>query len=312
MLQTGHRLLRSAYGGRTNSCSQAVVSPCPQSYKPSIIFQHPELLAINKPPGLPFHSRDGVVGVIPTLRHMEAANEIPQLGPLYPLHRCSCRPVRRLIGVRCCKTPRFWQLACLYSSATTNVLKDGHEVPSVLYCRLDEVTSGILLLGKTRPAAQRISIAFAESRVHKCYVALSDRKPNKKQGTITGDMAKARRGSWKLLRTTHDPAVTKFTSVAVVGDRRPGLRMYIARPLTGKTHQIRVAMKSNGVPILGDVRYADKAASEKEDRTYLHAAAISFDLDGQFLQIVCPPTVGSEFLTQPFQSVWQQHSPGFL
>ena len=88
MLQTGHRLLRSAYGGRATRCSQAVASPCPQSHKPSIIFQHPELLAINKPPGLPFHSRDGVVGVIPTLRHMEAANEIPQLGPLYPLHRC--------------------------------------------------------------------------------------------------------------------------------------------------------------------------------------------------------------------------------
>ena len=71
-------------------------------------------------------------------------------------------------------------------------------------------------------------------------------------------------------------------------------------------------MKSNGVPILGDSRYADKAAAEKEDRTYLHAAAISFDLNGQHLQIVCPPTVGSEFLTRSFQSVWQQHSHSFL
>ena len=143
-------------------------------------------------------------------------------------------------------------------------------------------------------------------------MALSDRKPNKKQGTIRGDMAKARRGSWKLLRTRHDPAVTKFTSVAVVGDCRPGLRLYIVRPLTGRTHQIRVAMKSNGVPVLGDIRYADKAAAEKEDRTYLHAAAISFDLYGQCLQLVCPPTVGSEFLTPSFQSVWQQHSHSFL
>ena len=66
------------------------------------------------------------------------------------------------------------------------------------------------------------------------------------------------------------------------------------------------------MPILGDVRYADKAAAENEERTYLHAAAISFDLNGQLLQIVCPPTVGSEFLTPSFQSVWQQHSPDFL
>ncbi len=66
-------------------------------------------------------------------------------------------------------------------------------------------------------------------------------------------------------------------------------------------------MKSNGVPILGDARYADKAAAENEERTYLHAAAIRFELNGQ-----CPPTVGSEFLTPSFQSVWQQHSPDFL
>lgn len=71
-------------------------------------------------------------------------------------------------------------------------------------------------------------------------------------------------------------------------------------------------MKSNGVPVLGDIRYADKAAAEKEDRTYLHAAAISLELNGHIVKIVCPPTVGSEFLTPSFQSVWQQHSRSFL
>ena len=94
-------MMRSAYGGRSTCCSQAVVRPCPQSHKPNIIFQHPELLAINKPPGLPFHSRDGVVGVIPTLRHMEAANEIPPLGPLYPLHRCPYNWLALLQAVVC-------------------------------------------------------------------------------------------------------------------------------------------------------------------------------------------------------------------
>ena len=164
-----------------------------------------------------------------------------------------------------------------------------------------------MLFGRTKHAAQQVSAAFADGRVHKCYVALANRKPKKKQGTIRGDMAKARRGSWRLLHTTIDPAVTSFTSVAVPNSR-PGVRMYIIRPRTGRTHQIRIAMKSIGVPILGDVRYGDKAVAEKEDRTYLHAAAISFVLDDQQIQVLCPPNIGSEFLTPAFQAVWQKHS----
>lgn len=71
-------------------------------------------------------------------------------------------------------------------------------------------------------------------------------------------------------------------------------------------------MKSIGVPILGDTRYADKGAASQEDRTYLHASAVKFKLNGQKFRVVCPPDVGLEFLTPAFQSVWQENSPGFL
>ena len=206
------------------------------------------------------------------------------------------------------RQPCSTQVAC--SSCLQGTLRSHHEVWGNC-CRLDEVTSGILLLGRTKHAAGKICAAFAEGRVHKCYIALSDRKPKKKQGTIRGDMAKARRGSWKLLHSTHDPAITTFTSSAVTGNRL-GLRAYFVKPLTGRTHQIRVAMKSIGVPILGDTRYADKGAASQEDRTYLHASAVKFKLNGQKFRVVCPPDVGLEFLTPAFQSVWQENSPGFL
>lgn len=57
--------------------------------KPELIFEHAELLAVNKPPGIPFHSTDNIAGLIPTLRCMEAEGLLPHLGPLYPLHRSS-------------------------------------------------------------------------------------------------------------------------------------------------------------------------------------------------------------------------------
>ena len=176
--------------------------------------------------------------------------------------------------------------------------------------RLDVVTSGIMLFARSHNTTQQLSAAFAEGRVSKCYIALSDRKPKKKQGTIRGDMTKGRRGSWKLLHTTENPAVTKFTSFGVPGGR-PGLRMFVVRPLTGRTHQIRVAMKSLGSPV-GDARYADKVAAEQEDRTYLHAAAITFTLESQTFHIVCQPTVGAEFVHAPFQAAWQARSAAFI
>lgn len=177
--------------------------------------------------------------------------------------------------------------------------------------RLDKVTSGIMLLARSRDTAQKLSIDFAEGRVSKCYIALSDRKPKKKQGTIRGDMTKGRRGSWKLLHTTDNPAVTKFTSFGVP-DIRPGLRVFVVRPLTGRTHQIRVALKSVGSPISGDRLYADKTAAEQEDRAYLHAAAITFALENQTFHLVCQPNVGAHFLHVAFQTAWLERHDAFI
>jgi hypothetical protein len=53
-------------------------------------------------------------------------------------------------------------------------------------------------------------------------------------------MEKGRGGSWMLSRTQDNPAISWFDSVSV----REGLRLYRIKPRTGKTHQIRVALKS--------------------------------------------------------------------
>ena len=90
------------------------------------------------------------------------------------------------------------------------------------------------------------------------------------------------------------------------------------RPLTGKTHQLRVACKSLGAPILGDARYADKTEAEREDRGYLHAAAMRLAVPSQMnacadgggarriVEIVCRPSVGAEWGTDAFQSAWEE------
>ena len=122
--------------------------------------------------------------------------------------------------------------------------------------RLDKMTSGLVLLARTPEANRALSMAFAAREVSKQYLALSDRKPKKKQGWVKGDMQKGRGGSWMLARSLDNPAISWFDSVPV----REGLRLYRIKPQTGKTHQIRVALKSIGAPILGDERYGGTAA----------------------------------------------------
>ena len=128
-------------------------------------------------------------------------------------------------------------------------------------CRLDYICSGALLLATSREAAGELVRRFRQRQVAKYYVALSDRRPAKKMGSVVGEMAKGRRGSWLLTRGGADPAVTRFTAAGVPG-RRPGMRAFLLKPETGRTHQIRVAMKSLGAPVLGDqVRAARRGAA---------------------------------------------------
>jgi len=66
--------------------------------------------------------------------------------------------------------------------------------------RLDKVTSGLIVVARSQQAASALGAAFAGREVQKYYLALSDAKPNRKQGLIKGDMEKGRGGAWKLCR----------------------------------------------------------------------------------------------------------------
>lgn len=164
--------------------------------------------------------------------------------------------------------------------------------------RLDKVTSGLLMLGKNADAAARFSQYFAERRIQKYYFAISDKKPKKKQGAVVGDMHKIRDGKWALKPTTEQPAIGQFFS-ASIGDN---VRLFAIKPYTGKTHQIRVMLKSLGSPILGDASYGGSSS----DRTYLHAFGLEFEDQGQHFRFHCLPTSGQHFT---FSSAVVNNSP---
>lgn len=155
--------------------------------------------------------------------------------------------------------------------------------------RLDRITSGLLLVARNKNAAQILGEMFASHRIHKTYIALSDQTPNKKQGTVIGDMERSRNGQWKLLRSRDNPAITRFASRALA----PHLRLFTLKPQTGRSHQLRVAMKALGSPIIGDARYGGTPA----DRGYLHALQLSFEWRGENVVVHSSPTEGELFHT---------------
>mgnify|MGYP005839682385 CR=1 FL=1 len=166
--------------------------------------------------------------------------------------------------------------------------------------RLDKITSGLILLARTPEAAAELTRLFSQRQIEKCYLALSANKPKKKQGWVKGDMQPARRGAWRLTHTQQQPALTYFVSQ---GFEELPFRAFLLRPYTGKTHQLRVALKSVGAPILGDTLYG----AELSDRVYLHAYALALDYAGQRYEYQVLPDEGSAFaafLRQGLPAEW--------
>lgn len=154
--------------------------------------------------------------------------------------------------------------------------------------RLDKATSGLVVFAKSAAAAAQFGLLFNQHLIEKHYLAIAFGKPKKKQGWVKGDMEKGRNGSWLLLRSLNNPAISQFHSCAIDVESPVAKRLYLIKPKTGKTHQIRVALKSIGCPILGDVRYKGAPA----DRCYLHAWRLNFMWNDERFSFQQPPLQG--------------------
>ena len=150
--------------------------------------------------------------------------------------------------------------------------------------RLDKETSGVLVFGKTPDANRSLTEQFAQRRIRKKYLLLTDR-PVPEHG-FTVKTALVRVGEKYVSRPPHagaEIAETKFcrsrgdeTQIKIANEPKTphvvSCSCVEAEPLTGKTHQIRVHAAESGFPVLGDTLYGGTPAM----RVFLHAAEISF------------------------------------
>jgi len=129
--------------------------------------------------------------------------------------------------------------------------------------RLDRDTSGVLALGKTPAAAAALAGAFARRRAEKTYWAIVEGNPNPARGVIELSLTKTGVGDREQMTpgsgSDAQSAVTLYAMIARAGPRAAWMAL---RPLTGRTHQLRVHMLAIGHPILGDPKYHTAASRE--------------------------------------------------
>lgn len=161
--------------------------------------------------------------------------------------------------------------------------------------RLDRDTSGCLMIAKKRSMLRHLHAALRGDGVDKCYQALVRGRWPASTKRVHAPLQKNNLRSGERMVEVNVEGKESLTEFKVL--RRFGelATLVEARPITGRTHQIRVHAKHAGHPIAGDPKYGDDEFSLKirelgGKRLFLHAVSLSVELpDGQQLNVRAEP-----------------------
>lgn len=227
----------------------------PYDFKLDVLFEDADLIVINKPSGLVVHPAAGHA-------HDTLVN-------------------------------------ALISHTENLSMKFGEERPGIVH-RLDKETSGIIVIAKNDRAHEALTAQFKERSTHRVYFAVAIGTSKNLSGSFKSFLARHpvdRKRYSSVLGSDRKPLQDKDNAPEIgkwavthyeVLQRKSGLSYLKLKLETGRTHQIRVHLSENGLPIAGDIVYgADKkiktleARSTQEEvrslnRFLLHAAELGF------------------------------------
>jgi 23S rRNA pseudouridine1911/1915/1917 synthase len=151
----------------------------------------------------------------------------------------------------------------LFAALARHLQKKTSHPYIALHHRLDRETSGVMVFALERSINRSLGKAFENKEVVKDYLAWMDGAPPEECWQVSADIGRQAGSYVAGPPGTGKPAQTAFR--VLYQDEQQTLVW--ARPLTGRTHQIRLHARHCGHPLLGDRRYGGRAAP----RLYLHA-----------------------------------------
>lgn len=177
-----------------------------------------------------------------------------------------------------------------------------HWPDALIVHRLDQPTSGLVLMARNIEVQRQLSQAFAERLVHKRYIAVvaPQLHPQPEQADEQGwqwiDLPIAADWERRPLRViNHETGKSSQTLWQLMAQENTASGLPCSRvllsPLTGRTHQLRLHMAAIGHAMLGDTLYADAALATAAPRLLLHAAELAFEhpVSGQTMHFKSTP-----------------------
>ena len=150
----------------------------------------------------------------------------------------------------------------------------GPEDRSGIVHRLDKETSGLMVVARNRNAHTNLQKQFKKREVEKLYHGLVWGGMPEKKGEFTWALGRHVKHGERISISTKKPrdAVTLFS----VQKEYQEFTLLEIKPVTGRTHQIRVHLAAAGHPLVGDSRYGRRKTKIRIPRLFLHAFYLSF------------------------------------
>lgn len=145
--------------------------------------------------------------------------------------------------------------------------------------RLDRDTSGVILMARDADAHRELSRQFHDRETRKTYIAIVAGLIEQDSGVIDlpmrKDMNPANAPRQVIDHAEGRPAVTHWWVQERITNGGSERTRVLMKPITGRSHQLRLHMKHIGHPILGDDLYAPAAIVGLSDRLLLHAQSLT-------------------------------------
>lgn len=159
--------------------------------------------------------------------------------------------------------------------------------------RLDMATSGLMVFALRRKAEAALKQQFASRSIDKTYLARVAGVPMPAAGCIdvplgpVPDLPADSAPRHQVCLASGKAAITYYHTLWHNHDSA----LLQLKPITGRSHQLRVHSQHLGHPILGDAIYADTAQQQAAPRLLLHATKLAFfqPFSGERLEFFCPP-----------------------
>jgi len=155
----------------------------------------------------------------------------------------------------------------------------GEQRPGIVH-RLDKNTSGLILLAKNDHAHQYLQKQFSQRKVEKFYMALVDGQPSTPTGRIEASIGRDPRQRKKMAIVQPRKgrqAISEYRTIESYIEHT----LLEVKPITGRTHQIRLHLAYIRCPVVGDTVYGRHHPTIQLERHFLHASRLTIKLPGE-------------------------------